>query len=58
MLQDRSRPLVELANYDVEPGLAAYREVGASWEVLAHKTIGVLVGAALPGGVGITAVDI
>jgi hypothetical protein len=35
-----------------------HREVGAFWEVLAQKTIGVLVGAALPGAVGITEVDI
>ena len=35
-----------------------HREIGAFWEVLAQKTIGVLVGAALPRAVGITEVDI
>ena len=58
ILQGLSRSLVELADYGVEPGLAVHREVGAFWEVLTQKTIGVLVGAALLRGVGITEVDI
>jgi hypothetical protein len=58
ILQGLSRPLVELAGYGVELGLAVHREVGAFWELLAQKTIGVFVGAALPGAVGIAEVDI
>jgi len=56
ILQGLSRSLVEFAGYCVELGLAVYREVGAFWEVLAQKTIGVLVGAALPGASRVTEV--
>src|SRR5215218_8117017 len=50
--------VVEFVGDGVELGFADGAEVGALGEVLAQQAIGVLVGAALPGGVRIAEVDL
>ncbi len=48
---------VEFGGDRVELELRELREVGASGEVLAQESVGVLVGAALPGGFGVAEVN-
>jgi hypothetical protein len=50
--------LVELVGDGVEFELGDLAEVGALGEVLAQQPVGVLIGAALPGGVRIAEVDL
>src|SRR3954470_20554552 len=53
-----SRPAVEGHRHGCKVLGAVRAEVGALWKVLAQKPVGVLVGAALPGAVGIAEVDL
>ena len=57
-VQSFSRALVELASHLVEVGLGVAGQVGFLREVLAQQTVGVLVGAALPGALRIAEVDV
>ena len=50
--------VVELVDGGLELGVGDGGEVGAFGEVLAQQTVGVLVAAALPGGVGVGEVDL
>jgi len=50
--------VVELVGDGVEVGFGDGAEVGALGEVLAQQAVGVLVGAALPGGVRVAEVDL
>ena len=50
--------LIKLARHGVQLGLAVHGQVGALWEILAQKTVGVLVSAALPGTVGVAEVHL
>src|SRR5690242_17442980 len=52
-----SGTVVEFVLDGLEPGGVAGRQVGALGEVLAQQAVGVLVAAALPGGVGVGEVD-
>ena len=58
ILQRLSGSLVKFARHGVQLGLAVHGQVGALREVLAQKTVGVLVGAALPGTVGVAEVHL
>ena len=53
-----SRTVVELVGDGVEVGLGVDGEVGAFGHPLAEEAVGVLVGAALPGRVGVAEVDV
>jgi very-short-patch-repair endonuclease len=53
-----SRPVVELAGDGVEVGFGVHGEVGAFGHPLAQEAVGVLVRAALPGGVRVAEVDL
>jgi len=57
-MQRLSGSLIEFTCDCIEMLLAMHREVGTFWEVLAQKSVGVLVGAALPRAVRIAEVDI
>src|SRR5258708_13973699 len=50
--------VVERVGRGVEVVLAVEGEVGALGEVLAEQSVGVLVGASLPGAVGVAEVDV
>src|SRR2546423_15595195 len=51
-------PFVELPGHFVQIRLRVDGQVGSLWKVLSQQTVGVLVGAALPGTLRITEVDV
>jgi hypothetical protein len=53
-----ARSVVQAPSELVELSFGEHREIGAFGHVLAKQAIGVLVGAALPGAVGVTEVDL
>jgi hypothetical protein len=55
--QGFSGSLVELPGDGAELGLAEGREIDAVGQVLAQQAVGVLVGAALPGALGVAEVS-
>ncbi len=52
-----ARPVVEAALDEAQPGVTGQGQVGALGQVLADKAVGVLVGAALPGALGVAEED-
>ena len=57
-VQSFSWALIEAQGYLVEVGLGIAGQVGFLWEVLSQQPVGVFVGAALPGALRITEVDL